>query len=309
MSVEESQAAMEARWYCWVTHGGEASTIVSLSPHASIGSWTIESLAHQMPDALNYRAGPQPGGPSMCLICGTTERDPRQGSPLSAWTGGAMEKDWLKRPSDHQVQETRKKTLRQSMSLHTWHRQGPHKPSSCATFTLNSHWGRATTGQKCLASMQTGSLESCPTPCDPVDCGRPGFSVRERGSPGKNTGVYWPILVATPLTEHYVSCCPSHQLPWVPGAARTLATQAAAPPPHLGLTGANPRPPGQPQEQTPVDDPYVEVEIKPQLNPRGSMAKEEDPKPSHQLYKLQIKSTWSTRQTVSMEYIKGHWEL
>ena len=34
------------------------------------------------------------------------------------------------------------------------------------------------------------------------------------------------------------------------------------------------------------------------------MAKEEDPKPSHQLYKLQIKSTQSTRQTVSMEYIK-----
>ena len=34
------------------------------------------------------------------------------------------------------------------------------------------------------------------------------------------------------------------------------------------------------------------------------MAKEEDPKPSHQLYKLQIKFTQSTRQTLSMEYIK-----
>ena len=32
-----------------------------------------------------------------------------------------------------------------------------------------------------------------------------------------------------------------------------------------------------------MDDPYVEVEIKPQLNPRGSVAKEENPKPSHQL--------------------------
>jgi len=67
-------------------------------------------------------------------------------------------------------------------------------------------------------------------------------------------------------------------------------TQAAAPPPHLALTGANPSPPGQPQELTPVDDPHAEVEIKPQLKPRGSAAKE-DPKPSHQLYKLQIKST------------------
>jgi len=84
-------------------------------------------------------------------------------------------------------------------------------------------------------------------------------------------------------------------------------TQAAAPPPHLALTGANPSPPGQ--LQTPVDNPHVEVEIKPQLKPRGSVAKEEDPKPSHQLYKLQIKSTRSTRQTLSMVYIKGHREL
>ena len=47
-----------------------------------------------------------------------------------------------------------------------------------------------------------------------------------------------------------------------------------------------------------MDDPYPEVEIKPQLKSRGSVAKEEDPKPSHQLYKLQIKSTPSTRQTL-----------
>ena len=77
----------------------------------------------------------------------------------------------------------------------------------------------------------------------------------------------------------------------VPSAARTLATQATAPPPHLALTGANTNPPEQPQEQTPVDDPHTEVKIKPQLKPRGSVAKEEDLKPSHQLYKLQIKST------------------
>ena len=83
-------------------------------------------------------------------------------------------------------------------------------------------------------------------------------------------------------------------------------TQAAAPPPHLALTGANPSPPGQPQEQTLVDDPHAEVEIKPQLKPRGSVAKEEDPKPSHQLYKLQIKATGSTSQTVSIEYINYH---
>jgi len=102
------------------------------------------------------------------------------------------------------------------------------------------------------------------------------------------------------LLEHYISCCPSRQPPSVPGAARTPETQAAAPPPHLALTGANPSPPRQPQEQSPVDDPHAEVEIKPQMKPRGSVAKEEDPKPSHQLYKLQIKSTGSTRQTMHL---------
>ena len=35
----------------------------------------------------------------------------------------------------------------------------------------------------------------------------------------------------------------------------------------------------------------AELEIKPQWKPRGSVAKVEDPKCSHQLYKIQIKST------------------
>ena len=33
-----------------------------------------------------------------------------------------------------------------------------------------------------------------------------------------------------------------------------------------------------------MDDPHAEMEIKPQLKPRGSVAKEEDSKSSHQLY-------------------------
>ena len=58
------------------------------------------------------------------------------------------------------------------------------------------------------------------------------------------------------------------------------------PPPQLALTGAEPSTPGQPQEQTLLDDPHPKVEIKLQLKPRGSVAEEEDPKPSHPLYKL-----------------------
>jgi len=73
--------------------------------------------------------------------------------------------------------------------------------------------------------------------------------------------------------------------------ARTPVTQAAVLPPHLAFTGTNPNPPGQPQEQTPVVDPQAEVEIKLKLKAGGSVPKEEDPKPSYQLYKLKIKST------------------
>ena len=87
----------------------------------------------------------------------------------------------------------------------------------------------------------------------------------------------------------------------MPGAARTPATQTAAPSPHVALTRANPSPPGQPREQTPLDDSHAEVGIKPQLKARGSVAKEEDPKRSHRLCKLQIKSTRSTWQTLSVE--------
>ena len=88
------------------------------------------------------------------------------------------------------------------MSLYTWHCQGIHKPSSCATFTLNSHWGRAATGKKNpytyahkVSLVVSNSLRSCGL----IVCGLPGFSVRQGDSLGKNTGVYWPILVAIPF--------------------------------------------------------------------------------------------------------------
>ena len=67
----------------------------------------------------------------------------------------------------------------------------------------------------------------------------------------------------------------------MPGATRTPETQAGAAPPYLAFTGANLSPPGQPQEQTSVDNPHEKVKTKPELKPRGSVAKEEDPKASH----------------------------
>ena len=85
------------------------------------------------------------------------------------------------------------------MSLHTWCHQGSQKPSSCTTFTLSSHWGRAATGKNSFASLCAGPLSLRLDSWDPVDCGLPGFSVREAGSPGKKSGAYWPILVAIPF--------------------------------------------------------------------------------------------------------------
>ena len=52
-----------------------------------------------------------------------------------------------------------------------------------------------------------------------------------------------------------------------------------------------------------MHDPHAEVEIKPQLKPRGSVAKEEDPKPCHQLYKLQM-HTINEADSVSMGIYK-----
>ncbi|XP_043310261.1 A disintegrin and metallopeptidase domain 3-like [Cervus canadensis] len=47
------------------------------------------------------------------------------------------------------------------------------------------------------------------------------------------------------------------QLPCIPGAARGPEIQAAAPLPHLVLTGAEPSPPGQPREHTAMDNPHL----------------------------------------------------
>ena len=67
--------------------------------------------------------------------------------------------------------------------------------------------------KKNLASMYSGSLLLCPILCDPLDwLASPLCWGWGGGSPGKNTGVYWPIGFHT-LLKHYISCCPSRQLP------------------------------------------------------------------------------------------------
>ena len=157
-----------------------------------------------------------------------------------------------KRTSDDQLQEDRKtepelRPWRESVPPHAWCHRGPCESSSCTTFTPNSHWGRAATGKKKDVFMRAGSLPSHPTLCDPVDCGLPGFSVREGILQARilaRIGKYWLpypsralyFLLPSPLTPLSTWCC---QSPCDPNSCTTST---------LALTGANPSPPGQPQE-------------------------------------------------------------
>ena len=63
------------------------------------------------------------------------------------------------------------------MSLCTWHPQGPCKPSSCATFTLNPHWVRAATGKRVLHLCMQGCFSYIQFLLT-LYSGLPGFSVR-----------------------------------------------------------------------------------------------------------------------------------
>ena len=141
------------------------------------------------------------------------------------------------------------------MSLHIWRCQSPGNPSSCTTFMLNPHWGRVATGQtnkqKVLHLCTQGYF-------GPVQLFVTLGTVACQASLSEEftRQEYWNVSAHTGchiLLEHYIAYCSSCQLLQVPGATRTPVTQAAAPPPHLALTGADPSPPEQPQEQTPVD--------------------------------------------------------
>ena len=70
--------------------------------------------------------------------------------------------------------------------------------------------------------MSEGSLRSCPILGNPVNCGLPGFSVREGDSQGMNTGVYWPIMVSISFFNSVAQSCPTlcnpmeHSMPGLP---------------------------------------------------------------------------------------------
>ena len=75
--------------------------------------------------------------------------------------------------------------------------------------------------RKRLVSMRAGSPRSCPTLCTPVDCGLPGFSVRE----GFSRQEYWSVLASTGchiLLKLYIFCYPKQPTPLRNGLPETL---------------------------------------------------------------------------------------
>ena len=103
--------------------------------------------------------------------------------------------------------------------------------------------------------------------------------------PSPSKALYF--LLPQPPTPLSTWCCQNSCDP--------TSCTASTPGPHWG----KPKPSRADSGVNPSGDPHVEVEMEPQLKPRGRVAKE-DPKPSHQLCRLQIKSTGPTRQTLCL---------
>ena len=154
-----------------------------------------------MPDVLIYRVGPQPGGPSMCL------------------NSRGMEKDWPKRPSDCQLQESWKKTDRAitpaaeavCVPEHLAPSGSPQAKQLChlhAQLSLGQscHRQKKSCFYVCrFALVVSDSLQPCRLWSARLLYQGGGFSRQE----------YWSILANTgcpTLLEHCISCCPSCQL-------------------------------------------------------------------------------------------------
>jgi len=131
------------------------------------------------------------------------------------------------------------------MCLNTWHHQSPHNQSSCTTFTLNPHWGRAYHWQiLCLCIQDHSGRVQLFVTLWTVACQASlpgGFSTQE----------YWSVLASTgchSLLEHFISCCPSRQLPlstWCcqnpcdPSTTSTLGPHWSRPMSSRAPSGAN----------------------------------------------------------------------
>ena len=141
----------------------------------------------------------------MCLTCQTTEKDPRQESLNWQSYGERLAKEAFWSPATRGSRKDFDRAITPVAEAVCVTAQtcpctlGPVRvPASQAADHLHA---QLSPGQSChrqkkvwplCAQGHFGSVQLC----DPVDCGQPGFPVREGGSPGKNTGAYCPLPVA-----------------------------------------------------------------------------------------------------------------
>ena len=92
---------------------------------------------------------------------------------------------------------------------------GSPQPKQLLHFMLNPQWGRTAIGKKCLVSMHEGCFSRVQ-----LFATLGAVAWQASLSVGFSKQEYWSVLANTgchTLLEHYISCYPSHQLPWVPG--------------------------------------------------------------------------------------------
>ena len=208
------KAGQPRKQYSWVMHSGWShhySLSLPTGQYQQLNNreaglshaWGTELQSRTPPrvillgtDEPIYRVGLQPRGASMCLMCWTTEKDPRQGSPPSARMGKATEKEAFWSPATRGLEKDFDRAITPMLeAVHVpAHFVPPESPQAKQLCHLHVQLSwvqrcyRQNKQTKNLASMHAGSLPSCPTLWDPVECGLPSFSLR--GSPGKYIGVY-----------------------------------------------------------------------------------------------------------------------
>ena len=144
--------------------GGRVITIASLLPHAHIGSWNIERMAHQMPDTLKYSVGPYPGCFIKWLMHRTTEKYPRQGNTLKCLNGWSYRERLAKEAFWSPATRGSKKECDRDITpaavhvpAHLTLPGSPQAKQPCHLHTQLS-LGQSCHRQKCLGPMCTGLL-------------------------------------------------------------------------------------------------------------------------------------------------------
>ena len=152
-----------------------------------------------MPDVPINREGPQAREPSKCLNRQSYRERLAQKTCLSATRGS-------KKDSDRAITSA-------TEAVHVpVHLVLPGSPQAKQQHHLHA---QLSLGQSCHRQKNVlclcGRVASAVS--DSADCGLPRFSCQGGGFSRQE---YWSVLANTgrhTLLEHYISCCPSHQLP------------------------------------------------------------------------------------------------